>query len=54
MRYTKEFKEEALKLSDAIGVRNTAEQLGLNYNTLMDWHKYRQNVNFQSEGHRWH
>jgi len=51
MKYTKEFKEEALKLSDAIGVRNTAEQLGLNYNTLMDWRK---NVNFQSEGHRWH
>ena len=29
MKYTKEFKEEALKLSDEIGVRKTAEQLGL-------------------------
>ena len=37
MRYTKEFKEEALKLSDEIGVRKTAEQLGLSYNTLTDW-----------------
>ena len=34
MKYTKEFKEEALKLSDEIGVRRTAEQLGLKYNTL--------------------
>ena len=34
MKYTKEFKEEALKLSDEIGVRKTAEQLGLKYNTL--------------------
>ena len=33
MKYTKEFKEEALKLSDEIGVRKTAEQLGLKYNT---------------------
>ena len=41
MKYTKEFKEEALKLSDEIGVRKTAEQLGLKYNTLTDWRKYR-------------
>ena len=41
MRYTKEFKEEALKLSDEIGVRKTAEQLGLSYNTLTDWRKHR-------------
>ena len=41
MRYTKEFKEEALKLSDEIGVRKTAEQLGLKYNTLTDWRKHR-------------
>ncbi len=41
MKYTKEFKEEALKLSDEIGVRKTAEQLGLKYNTLTDWRKHR-------------
>ena len=41
MKYTKEFKEEALKLSYEIGVRKTAEQLGLKYNTLTDWRKHR-------------
>ena len=29
MMYTKEFKEEALKLSDEIGVKKAAGQLGL-------------------------
>ena len=28
-RYSKEFKEEALKLSDEIGVKKAAQQLGL-------------------------
>jgi len=41
MKYTKEFKEEAMKLSDEIGVRKAAEQLGLKYNTLTDWRKHR-------------
>ena len=41
MKYTKEFKEEVLKLSDEIGVRKTAEQLGVKYNTLTDWRKHR-------------
>ena len=41
---TKEFKEEAMKLSDEIGVRKTAEQLGLKYNTLTDWRKHRKEV----------
>lgn len=41
MKYTKELKEEALKLSDEIGVRKAAEQLGLKYNTLTDWRKHR-------------
>ena len=41
MKYTKEFKEEALKLTDEIGVRKAAEQLGLKYNTLTDWRKQR-------------
>ena len=35
-KYSKEFKEEALKLSDEIGV-----QLGLQYYTLADWRKAR-------------
>ena len=35
-KYSKEFKEEALKLSDEIGV-----QLGVQYYTLADWRKAR-------------
>ena len=36
-KYSKEFKEEALKLSDEIGVKNAANQLGIAYYTLADW-----------------
>ena len=35
--YSKEFKEEALKLSDEIGVKKAAQQLGVAYYTLADW-----------------
>ena len=41
MKYNKEFKAEALKLSDEIGVKKAAQQLGLPYYTLADWRKYR-------------
>ena len=30
-KYDKEFKEEAVKLSDEIGVKQAAEQLGIPY-----------------------
>ena len=40
-KYSKEFKEEALKLSDEIGVKKAAKQLGLQYYTLADWRKLR-------------
>lgn len=40
-KYSKEFKEEALKLSDEIGVKKAASQLGLQYYTLADWRKLR-------------
>lgn len=36
-KYSKEFKAEALKLSDEIGVKKAASQLGLPYYTLADW-----------------
>lgn len=36
-KYSHEFKEEALKLSDEIGVKKTAPQLGVPYYTLADW-----------------
>ena len=35
-RYSKEFKEEALKLSDEIGNKKAASQLGIPYYTLAD------------------
>ena len=42
--YSKEFKEEALRLSDEIGVKKAASQLGIPYYTLEDW---RQNRKFK-------
>lgn len=36
-KYSREFKEEALKLSDEIGVKKAASQLGIPYYTLADW-----------------
>ena len=43
-RYSKEFKEEALKLSDEIGVKKAAQQLGVAYYTLADWRSIRRNT----------
>lgn len=40
-KHSKEFKEEALKLSDEIGVKKAASQLGLQYYTLAEWRKNR-------------
>ena len=36
-KYSREFKAEALKLPDEIGVKKAASQLGLPYYTLADW-----------------
>lgn len=41
MKYDKEFKLQALQLSDEIGVKAAAEQLGLKYYTLAEWRKTR-------------
>ena len=40
-KYSKEFKEQALLLSDEIGVKKAAEQLGISYYTIADWRKVR-------------
>ena len=40
-RYDQNFKVEALKLSDEIGVKKTCEQLNVNYGTLAGWRKQR-------------
>ncbi len=39
--YSKEFKQDALRLSDEIGVKKAAVQLGIPYYTLADWRKDR-------------
>ena len=39
--YSKEFKQEALRLSDEIGVKKAAAQLGIPYFTLADWRRSR-------------
>ena len=40
-KYSKEFKTEALKLSDEIGVKKAAKQLGIQYYTISEWRKNR-------------
>ncbi|OXS62475.1 transposase [Cohnella sp. CIP 111063] len=40
-RYDKAFKEEAVRLSDEIGLQKAAEQLGVAYYTLQGWRKQR-------------
>ncbi|MDD4475198.1 MAG: hypothetical protein PHV95_05295 [Eubacteriales bacterium] len=44
MKYSKEFKQEALKLSDEIGVKKAASQLGMPYYTIAEWRKNRKAV----------
>ena len=39
MTYSKEFKQQAIKLSDEIGTQKACEQLGLSYFTLGGWRK---------------
>ena len=39
MQYDKTFKEEAVRLSEDIGVKNAASQLGIHYYTLYGWRK---------------
>jgi transposase len=40
-QYSKEFREQALGLSDEIGLKKASEQLGVVYGTLSDWRKKR-------------
>ena len=43
-QYTKEFREQAILLSDEIGAKKAAEQLGVVYSTLVDWRKLRNSM----------
>ena len=38
--YSKEFREEAVRLSDEIGNKKAAAQLGIPYYTLADWRNH--------------
>lgn len=40
-KYDKEFKEEAVKLSDEVGVKQAAGQLGIPYYSLAEWRQKR-------------
>jgi transposase len=49
-RYDKEFREQALRLSDEVGIKKASEQLGVVYGTLADWRKKRvKNSNSKKE-----
>ena len=56
MQYDKTFKEKAVRLSDEIGLKNAAAQLGVSYYTLSGWrnkrNKYEQNA-FPESGYRY-
>ena len=43
--YSKEFRDQALKLSDDIGLKKASEQLGLKYSTLSGWRHTRSKEN---------
>lgn len=55
-KYKTEFKEEASKLSDDVGVKTAAEQLGLSYATLCSWWSKRKRYGehaFVGSGHQY-
>ena len=48
VEYDKTFKEEAVKLSGEMGVKKTAEQLGIPYYTLSGWRQKRKQYGEQA------
>lgn len=55
MQYEKSFKEEAGKLSDEIGLKAAATQLGIPYYTLSTWRNNRKKYNsdtYVGSGHK--
>jgi len=46
--YSKEFKEQALKLADEIGFKKASIQLGVKYSTFAGWGRARKKKNIQS------
>lgn len=55
-KYKKEFKEEAVKLSDDVGVKAAADQFGISYSTLCRWRSKRKQYGkhaFVGSGHQY-
>ena len=55
MTYDKSFKEEAVRLSDEIGVKKASEQLGVAYYTLTGWRRNERRYSTQAyvgSGHK--
>lgn len=55
MQYDNTFKQEALRLSDEIGLKNAAEQLGIPPDTLGTWRYKRRKLGeqaFVGSGHK--
>ena len=53
--YDKEFKEEAIKLSNEVGPKSAAEQLGIPETTLYTWRsrlKQHREIAFVGSGHK--
>lgn len=48
MKYDKSFKLEAVSLSDEVGVKKAADQLGIPYHTLCGWRKSRSQYHDQA------
>lgn len=48
MIYDKTFKDEAVKLSDEIGLKKASQQLGVAYYTLSDWRQKQRKYGEQS------
>lgn len=48
MQYDKDFKLQALELSDDIGTKKASEQLGIPYNTLSEWRSIRKRFGIDS------
>ncbi len=49
--YSKDFKQQALNLSDDIGLKKASEQLGLKYSTLAGWRRIRNKKKKNTKDH---
>ncbi len=50
-KYSKEFKEDALRLAEREGVKKASEKLGLRENQIYDWRRYkRENEGMKPKG----